>query len=893
MARFFQVDSVYKKIFPATHTFRDDTVDSAPSGWTTNNGSGASTTIIASQSSHNKVLKCVSSTGAYDIEIDFSATQGTGKIDIWFETSDNTQNNYLQLLNSVDTVAIQVDLNAIAGVGDNTMYHYSINFDCTPDTYDHYLDGSVIASGVAFDTGVDNILTIKFKSTAGQSVNNYVDAIGFSWDSNYTWGDNIFWKNLKDSMAQANFEAEELYTTSTSINFVDSDESVGGANTTVTIIPSFDEQKKILEFYDNDGTNFAGITNNFASARDNGTIEFYIETTNATLNTQFIIYSSINIGIRCRIHEGYFKYRDVSDVWQNIAVAAANTRYHIKLEFDCDGGYKGLTADHFYIWINNVRYGEYEFNIVQADLDNIKFRTAGVDSNYYFYIDAVGYSWENDYEEADNRTFDYNDNYTREDITTSIIDVRYNNILHGFRNATIITTEEFEHSEVFFQVEDINNILAIEGEIKNRYQTGPRRSYTLRDKNYDDLAEPITNTFSSDKIHDPADSTCLLKTALPNVDHTEGDLLLSTADPESSTYSPTLRNYPTGRFLRDISDLGDTVTIIKANGIVFLDDDRASGDFLDFDTEADRKVFGAAPRVNDILEDFNYFEIFGAINPDTGERFSKVIDNSGNDKKIKWRIVNNNFRSQPDLDNYAIALQLRITSLKIITLVVQGLGVHNMGETFNLKYVTGNYNIPQADYYIVGEKFRSMANNTAILTLSEGLIEESKYSSTFEKTQEYADTFASEIYETDIDTISINMYPGGGAAWSAVGVEMDALNETVNGHFYLDNYVDPDRALVITLLFRNGGNGADIIDGELDVIKLDADGSYTADGIVANENMDITFTEDNGYETTSRTISASALENDHIYFVVWKQKEGAKTIYCCGIQITMYKKRIV
>ena len=233
-------------MYPATYNFKDETDGAEPTGFTTNNDVSCTTTVIAILDGHRKVLQLYdnNAAGKYDIEIDFTdGAQTSGKIDLWFHTTDNTLDHILQLLASDDTIAIQVDLNAIAGVGDDTTYHYSISFDCTPDTYDHYLDGSSIASGVGFTNAVASILTIKFIGTdADSGYYNYVDAIGFSWDANYTWGDNIYWKNYNDSMAQANFEGEELYTTSTSITFVDTDNS--NANCTATIIPSFDEHKK-------------------------------------------------------------------------------------------------------------------------------------------------------------------------------------------------------------------------------------------------------------------------------------------------------------------------------------------------------------------------------------------------------------------------------------------------------------------------------------------------------------------------------------------------------------------------------------------------------------------------------------------------------------------------
>jgi hypothetical protein len=392
--------------------------------------------VVASQGVHKKVLKCIDGNAAatYDVEIDFSSAQTSGQIDLWFQTSDNTAVGYLELLASDDTVAIRVDLNAIAGVGDDTWYHYSIDFDCTPDTYTHYLDGSSIAAGVAFTNAVTSILTIKFISTNAAQLTNYYDAIGFSWDASYTFGDNCFWRGLKDQ--DSAFEDEALYTSGTSISFIDS--ATVDADNTVLIAPSFDEHKKVLEIDDSDAGGATVCQQNFASGQASGTIEVYIKVTDNTNGIQiFSLLDSISTtGMDIRIGtvtDGYLEYYD--GAWNDITALSNNTWYHIKIEFECGAGaYRGLAADTFYIWVDNTRYGAYNFRNAVAEIDRWYISTTAADTGT-LYIDAVSYSWTSGNAEADNRTLEYHI-HSYDDITSNI-------------EKCIVKDKEYEGSKAF------------------------------------------------------------------------------------------------------------------------------------------------------------------------------------------------------------------------------------------------------------------------------------------------------------------------------------------------------------------------------------------------------------------------------------------------------------
>ena len=79
------------------------------------------------------------------------------------------------------------------GLSDDTWYHFRITFDCNADTYDFYLNGSLLDSDIPFYINQTSLNTFTILThNAHTNYTYYVDAIGFSWDPNYDIGDNLY-----------------------------------------------------------------------------------------------------------------------------------------------------------------------------------------------------------------------------------------------------------------------------------------------------------------------------------------------------------------------------------------------------------------------------------------------------------------------------------------------------------------------------------------------------------------------------------------------------------------------------------------------------------------------------------------------------------------------------
>ena len=814
MVRPFKVESVHKQMYPATYNFRDDANGGNPTDWTLDEV-GGTINIIASFDGHKKVTEISRVDGQISMYYTFVSEEVDETIEFWLGVNDIGAKTALFYIFEGATPLIslrlyEADIDEYDGgawnsVKDdcivvNTLYHIKLILDDTANTYDLYLNGVLEGNNIAYrNNSVIGMDIINFLNNTNNLI-MYVDAIGFGHDTDYNIGDNVHWRHHKESTDD--FEGNDVGTQGTSITWVD------GVDTTASteLINEFNEHKKVLRQTFGVGTDYNN--HNFATQSKTGWVEFWFKVSDVTTrhlvalreDASSIILFQI-IGSKFQIYDGSLPaYRDVT----NAPTPINDIWYHIFIQW-----YDAAT-DIFDLWIDNIQY--------EDGTQNLANQTAGINKIYiyeytaakYIYVDAPISSLDGD-EKGDNRIFDYNAAYTSTDITTDVKNVLYKNEIYKWREAILLSEKVYENSEVFFQIYDINSKLALEAEIKNRAQISKDYSYSLRDKNQDDLEHRSSNTFVAKKIHDPTDSTSMLKVILPNVSEANGDLILVDADTKTDAYSPTTQNYPDYMMLRDISDLADSIVIITADGKCYLDDDKASGTVLDLDTAADKDNMTAPPLVTYILEDINYFEIFGAMNPDTGARFYKIIDNTGDDKKRSWRYTNNAFQNQTDVDNYAAKLDSRTTTIKIIKFTAQSLGAHNMGETINYKFVDALYNIPQANYYVIFEEINFDTNENTII-LSEGMIEDSKYAAEYELPENYNDSYAGQIYETDLITVHPQVHAVSGATYTPPYTILDASGEFVAVALYIPEWCDDGRDIHIDLTAQRGDANADTID---------------------------------------------------------------------------------
>lgn len=446
----------------ATYSFKTDEVSTDPSGWVVSEGVGCTVQVISDLGDHNKVVELFDNgAGSASITNTFSASQESGTIDLWIRTTDSTKNSYINLDSSTPTNAIQLAIRSGTfkywnGVGytdtgiacaNNIWYHFRIDFECgaglylgLPADYMNWIinDCTTYGNRIAFHTAVANLSRIQiFTESATSPQYTYVDAVGYSWDSDYDIGWN---KNAYDLIEETNinnwnykgvidgdhnvvndghphnkvlkieensdtdyypatysFTDELIGTTGTNIDFVDV------ATATATIVDDYIGHDKIIRMTDS-GATYTSITHNLAVPQASGTIEFWVNLNNINKRKFFQLYAgAVNIFIMEFFNDGTFITYDGGAPAIHICNYVSNQWYHVRVDFECGaGGYMGLAADTFDIYVGEELVAD-NYGMLNGGGDTVTKLIYGVqDNTCYMYLDAIGFSWDDNYIIGDN-----------------------------------------------------------------------------------------------------------------------------------------------------------------------------------------------------------------------------------------------------------------------------------------------------------------------------------------------------------------------------------------------------------------------------------------------------------------------------------------------------------
>ncbi|UCC19769.1 MAG: hypothetical protein JSV62_00395 [Promethearchaeota archaeon] len=182
---------------------------------------------------------------------------------------------------------------------------------------------------------------------------------------------------------------------------------VGTEGGTVQVIEKLDGHNTVLELYDTDVTENVYVQKNIPFTPSNGTVEFWMRTDNATKISGFNLKGGFVPGFIISVVTWLdtIKYWNSTD-WIDITTIQSNKWYHIRIDFECTGGnYSGLAQYTWCLYINGLQYGNFPFINDKLFVGRIEWftdRDFGF-SNYHYYIDAIGFSWDNNYNVADNR----------------------------------------------------------------------------------------------------------------------------------------------------------------------------------------------------------------------------------------------------------------------------------------------------------------------------------------------------------------------------------------------------------------------------------------------------------------------------------------------------------
>lgn len=487
--------------YPATYGFENDVIGSDPDGWSVSEPGLQSVQVISNVDGHNNVLELFDTeSGAGDIAIvnNSFSPQTSGTIEFWYRTSGFLEDQSFRTEYNLD-ISIYFSVSSgnfqyynasgwhvLAPHNNDQWYHIRFDFDCASDTYDFYLDGNLIQSNLEFYTAVSSIDKILFLTRqwgTSSDYYSYVDALGYSWDSNYNIGDNLNeglllsyenstildWQGYSLN-GQANktilgnvtlpfpsngyhsiqvfgnnsigemFDSDKIYFSIEHIsidiitpeNKIYTDPMNGyyhatygfendviGENPqswvcdetygTIQVISELDNHKNVVEINDDGALGWPGITQYSNFPRRYGTIEFWVRFNSTTEWMQFASRDTADnlVPLRVSIEGGKWKYRNNAGtliVVPNVADPIVNKWTHIKIDFRCHNApsYLGLSDDRFVITVDGINSGELE-HWFGGKLDYNWFGITGApDETMTIWVDAIGFSWDPNYNIGDN-----------------------------------------------------------------------------------------------------------------------------------------------------------------------------------------------------------------------------------------------------------------------------------------------------------------------------------------------------------------------------------------------------------------------------------------------------------------------------------------------------------
>ncbi|MHA1251445.1 MAG: CBM96 family carbohydrate-binding protein, partial [Candidatus Helarchaeota archaeon] len=356
-------------------------------------GVNSSISVVNSVDGHNNILKLYRESNCDDavtIADDFN-DQVSGIIEFWFRSTDVSVGTYKPLWFGFwygsEKVRIMFNYPAgnvisyhdgsayqtiYTGLKANKWYHIRVDFDCSVDAFDMYLNGTSIGSDLGFmvSSNYINGITISQRDNSTYECTHYIDAIGYSWDSDYDVGDNInsHGKDVITDLENNGWVINNLPYISIGIN------------------GEYNSHKKILNLSDNNNEDTFDIYNSFGSFKTSGSISFWLKVKDSIKATNIRIMEGDSNKVWFRVYDGKLENAYMPWAYHTILDPFVSNRwYHIKvifysnnlLDFYVDGVLR-LKGDSFTYSISS---GLTRFDILLDDTT--------------VYLDSLTYSWEN------------------------------------------------------------------------------------------------------------------------------------------------------------------------------------------------------------------------------------------------------------------------------------------------------------------------------------------------------------------------------------------------------------------------------------------------------------------------------------------------------------------
>ncbi len=163
----------------------------------------------------------------------------------------------------------------------------------------------------------------------------------------------------------------------------------------ISVVSELDNHNTIMRIWDHSDMALIHSEYYFPTPPSYGTVEFWVYTI-SQVDVHYLSLDSFSI------HLGnVFAYEYSPGNYNFFRQADTRTWYHVRIDFETTtGGYMGLSQYMWRVYINGEEFGDYAF-IYDIKPDRLRFQMDDVSVGEY-YIDAVGFSWDPNYNIGDN-----------------------------------------------------------------------------------------------------------------------------------------------------------------------------------------------------------------------------------------------------------------------------------------------------------------------------------------------------------------------------------------------------------------------------------------------------------------------------------------------------------
>ncbi|KKN01864.1 hypothetical protein LCGC14_1123460, partial [marine sediment metagenome] len=422
-------------VYPATYSFEDDTDGGNPAGWTLGE-TGGTVNVIAEKDNHKKVLEL------YDDDIVNSVyakntwtIQSDGTIEFWWAWHGddlNAQKDFMMAYFKEDgsakvfvifnyywarpgTIQVQEVGGYVPVVMDlpaDIFHHIKLEFDDTANMVEITVNG--VSYGdfeYRYDTTV-GLTEVSFESrttSAATPAYHWLDAIGYSWDTDYNIGDNLiqteYYYFVGDNI---NSHGKEVITELEDNGWVITNYPF----TSIGISGEFNSHKKLLNLTDDITTKKLQLE--YTISQTSGTIEVWMKTSDVSKHSELRLLQSGVSKAMIFIDASKWQYWDGGN--NDVGLVAVNDQwYHIRFDFD-------TTTDTLSIYIDGVLYQDEVATVAATVITTIRLSTGTGDSLYNIYFDAISYSWD---EPMEFFTGSYNQHSNIEAVIDFVVDIPF------------------------------------------------------------------------------------------------------------------------------------------------------------------------------------------------------------------------------------------------------------------------------------------------------------------------------------------------------------------------------------------------------------------------------------------------------------------------------------